>query len=82
MIYFFDNFLFLLEYQNSVIFYDHSIDDIDQQIAMEKSRRKAPKVDGLVGYLNDKIDSIRKAVEDDYEDDSGYLDDWDEGNSE
>lgn len=36
-------------------------------------------MDGLVGVLNEKIDSIRRAVDDEMdEDDSGYMDEWDD----
>ena len=36
--------------------------------------------DGLVDALSHRIDSIRKAVDDEEdEDDSGYVDEWEEG---
>ena len=56
------------------------LDDIDKKIAFAKSKRGKMATGGLVDALSHRIDSIRKAVDDEEgEDDSGYVDEWEEG---
>merc|ERR1712088_232828 len=58
-------------------------DDIDKKIAFAKSKRGKIPSGSLVDALSDRIDSIRKAVDDEEdEDDSGYVDEWEEATAE